>query len=94
MIINMKIAFPKKGRLFLSYFYLSLQGGAFMENNYNNLTIEKDKTIGGEKSVKIQFLKRDEVDSIIFKPHCHLRLELLRVVFIFTDCTIPATLTI
>lgn len=51
-----------------------------MENNYNNLTIEKDKTIVGEKSVKIQFLKRDEVDSIIFKPHCHLRLELLRVV--------------
>lgn len=49
-----------------------------MENN--NIQNIKSEVFSREKSVKIQFLERNTADSIIFKAHCHLRLELLRVI--------------
>lgn len=48
-----------------------------MENN--NTKNKENLTFEEEKSIKVTFIERNTVGSLIFRPHCHLRLELLRV---------------
>lgn len=45
-----------------------------------NTEKSQNHTASGEKSVKISLLERTSPGSLVFKPHCHLRLEFLRVI--------------
>lgn len=49
-----------------------------MENN--NLQNAEKLPFDGEKTIKVSLLERTTPGSLVFRPHCHLRLEILRVI--------------
>ena len=42
--------------------------------------INQNQISNGEKSIKVSLLEKSIPGSLVFKPHCHLRLEFLRVI--------------